>query len=86
MRPTEGKCCQNRRQPLPLPAGYPGWQKSPSTVGGQGCVYFAINKEQRKWQGGFEGGACGLLLGTGIPALPLVLLTAGLGVGGMLVP
>lgn len=74
------------RQPLPLPPGYPGWQKSLSTVGGQGCVYFAINKEQRNWPGA-GGAAQGLLLETRISALPLVLLTAGLGVArGMSMP
>ena len=67
--------------PCPLPAGDPGWQKSLFPVGGQGCVYFAINKEQRKWQG-----ACGWLWGTKIPALPRVLLIAGPGVGGVSTP
>lgn len=72
---------RTRGSPCSLPAGDPGWQKSLFLVGGQGCVYFAINKEQRKWQG-----ACGWLGGTRIPALPQVLLTAGPGVGGVSMP
>lgn len=45
-------------------------------VCGQGCIYFAIHREQRK---GLGGGVWGLLLGTRIPALPVVLLTPDLG-------
>lgn len=72
---------RTRGSPCPLPAGDPGWQESLFPVGGQGCVYFAINKEQRKRQG-----ACGWLWGTKIPALPQVLLIAGPGVGGVSMP
>ena len=66
-----------RGSPHPLPAGHPSWQKSLFPVGGQGCVYSTINREQRKWLRW----SLWQLLGARIPSLALVLLTPGLGVG-----
>lgn len=35
----------------------PSWQTTLPTVGERGCVYFVINKKQRKWQERREGSA-----------------------------
>lgn len=76
--PTEGKCHQQRSQPLPIACWLPWLAEISFQSVRRGCIYFAINKEQRKWQG-LESGACGLLLGPRIPTLSVVLLTPGPG-------